>query len=113
MEDAERILARLAVMETRFNDYVAYQEHQKAIQRGELDRRLEEMNKFREQINQERGDFATREQMDEKFNFINGRISSLELTSSNLQGKLYVVGAIISVVVSLVVIATNLVVKLK
>ncbi len=86
------------------------------LARREIDRRLEEMNQFRAQIVQERGMFVSREFYDEQHRRLNGaieaakeavdvRLKMLETSKSNLEGRMWMMGAAISAVVVLVNLA--------
>lgn len=113
------ISERVAAAEQKLADYI---EHHKDIHRlqiqevitraTEINRRLDEMNQFRAQINSERGEFLSRESYDAHHDAIVQRVSLLEIANSNMQGRMYMTGALISVFVSVVVVAVNLIVKL-
>lgn len=76
----------------------------------EIDRRLEGMNQIREQINNERGMYVTREVYDEQHNalrdMMDTRLKVLETMKSNMEGRLWAMGA----GVSAVVVAINVVI---
>lgn len=81
--------------------------HEKVHALGTLDleRRLDIANKFREQIMEERGQFVPRQLYDEQHNSLRDavdlRLKLLEQTKSNLEGRLWMMGAAISVLVVL------------
>ncbi len=56
--------------------------------------RLEDMNKFREQIKEERGMLATRENVTAIYDKLNGRLSPLEEAKAFSAGKMWMVMAI-------------------
>ncbi len=56
--------------------------------------RLEHMNQFRTQINEERAGYVGRELMDKEIKLLDNRIKSLETTQAFSAGKLWVVMAI-------------------
>jgi len=59
------------------------------LQKADLDleRRLEEMNNFREQINQERGDYLRRDMYDRENAALSDRVKSLEIVRGEQSGK--------------------------
>ena len=59
------------------------------IQKADLDleRRLEEMNNFRAQINQERGDYLRRDMYDRENAALSDRVKSLEIVRGEQSGK--------------------------
>ena len=67
------------------------------LARREVDRRLEEMNKFRDQIERERGEFMRRDMYDEQHGAMRSetdtRLKTLEQSKSNLEGRLWAMGA--------------------
>jgi len=73
------------------------------LARKDVDRRLEEMNQFREQIGRERGEFMRRDVYDQQHNTLREaldvRLKVLETSKSNLEGRLWMVGAGVSAVV--------------
>ena len=79
----------------------------------EIDRRLEDMNQFREQIDKERGDFVIAETFDGRVREIvlkqeagnievEKRIAIVELWKSNLDGRFWMLGAVISILTVLI-----------
>lgn len=69
-----------------------------------IDRRLEEMNEFRAQIQQERGEFLGKQEYDSRRRELeirinaakdiqDKRINTLELAKSNMDGRMWAVGA--------------------
>lgn len=79
------------------------------IAKKEVDRRLEEMNQIREQINKERGIYVLRQVYDEQHNtlrdLIDARLKVLETNKSNMEGRLWTMGAALSAVVVVVNLA--------
>ena len=67
------------------------------LARKDIDRRLEEMNQFRAQIAQERGEFLRRDMYDEQNaaarNETDVRLKHLENNRSNLEGRMWAMGA--------------------
>ncbi len=80
-----------------------------------LSRRLDEMNEMRAQIDRERGEFVRRDLYDRGYaslrEALEVRIRFLEAAQNNVQGRLWAIGAAITLAVSLVVIAMNLINK--
>jgi len=74
------------------------------IQKADLDleRRLEEMNNFREQINQERGDYLRRDMYDRENAALSDRVKSLEIVRGEQSGKAAAYASMIGFVVVLV-----------
>lgn len=72
-----------------------------ALGSQDLERRLDIANKFREQITEERGQFVLRVAYDEQHNALRDamdlRLKMLEQSKSNLEGRLWAIGAGISV----------------
>lgn len=79
--------------------------------REAIDRRLDEMNELRSQINSERGNYVQRDFYDEKHNSLKDtldtRLKVLETAWSNMQGRIWMMGAAISAVV----VAINLILR--
>jgi hypothetical protein len=71
-----------------------------ALARKEIDRRLNEMNQFRDQIERERGEFVRRDMYDEQHTALrvemDARLKLLESVRSNLEGRLWAIGAVIA-----------------
>jgi hypothetical protein len=67
------------------------------LARKDIDRRLAEMNQFRDQIERERGEFVRREMYDEQHNSlrndVDSRLKVLESSKSNLEGRMWAMGA--------------------
>ena len=79
-------------------------EHHHAIEkeaiglaRQDMERRLGEMNQFRDQIERERGEFLRREMYDEQHSAMrtemDTRLKALETSKSNLEGRMWAMGA--------------------
>jgi hypothetical protein len=73
-----------------------------ALARREIDRRLDDMNKFREQIDRERGEFLRRDMYDEQHSAMrsetDSRLKLLETNRSNLEGRMWAMGAVITAI---------------
>ena len=67
-----------------------------------LDYRLEEMNNFREQINQERQEYLRREMFDREHSALSDRVKSLEIVHGEQSGKTAAYASMVGVVVVLV-----------
>jgi hypothetical protein len=63
-----------------------------------LDRRLEGMNEFREQMNDWATRFITRAESEAAKEAMSDRVSALEKVSNNLQGRMWAAAAIVVVV---------------
>ena len=61
----------------------------------DLGRRLDEMNQFRAQINLERNTFMTKDLFDAKHNELGTKVEALALAKSNLEGRMWMLGAFI------------------
>ena len=74
------------------------------IQKADLDleRRLEEMNNFREQINQERGDYLRRDMYDRENAALSDRVKSLEIVRGEQSGKAAAYASMVGFVVVIV-----------
>jgi len=72
------------------------------LARAEIERRLDDMNRFRDQIEVERGEFLRRDIYDEQHEAIKTdfdlRLKQLETSKSNLEGKMWAMGAGISAI---------------
>lgn len=79
-----------------------------SIARGDMNRRLEGMNELRVQVENERGRYVTRDLYDREHaslrDTMDQRLKFLETNRSNLEGRLWAVGAAISLVVSVVTV---------
>jgi hypothetical protein len=61
----------------------------------DLGRRLDEMNNFRAQINTERNTMMTKDLFDAKHNELGAKVEALALAKSNLEGRMWMLGAFI------------------
>jgi hypothetical protein len=88
----------------------------------DLGRRLDEMNQFRAQINLERNTFMTKEIFDAKHNELAGKIDGvaremnakidiLDRAKSNLEGRMWMLGAVISIATVILNIAMHYIFK--
>lgn len=84
-----------------------HEAHNLAISKAEtgLTLRLETMNEWRAQLNAERTNFVTREQLEAKLETANARLYTLEKANANLAGRLWAMGAVGGVGLILVGIA--------
>ena len=85
------------------------------IARNEINRRLDEMNKIREQISSERGEFVRRELYDREHSSLreamDSRLKALEQAESNLDGRIWAVGAVVTIITLLSQLALRFLVK--
>ena len=74
-------------------------EHE-AIAKAEsaVNQRLEGMNELRSQINAERGRYVTRENFETVNSSVDTRLKMLENKSSNTEGRMWVIGAVVIVI---------------
>lgn len=61
----------------------------------EIDRRLDAMNAFREQLMEERGRYVLRDLHDKLEDNVDARLKTLENMRSNLEGRVWMVGALV------------------
>jgi hypothetical protein len=82
---------QIAVLERRASDA------DKAVEVAltDLGRRLDEMNQFRSQINEERGDFVQKETFDLKYDEMSKKVDALSLAKSNQDGRLWMLGVVL------------------
>ncbi len=82
-----------------------------ALGAQDLERRLETMNKLREQVMEERGQFVPRLVYDEQYaalrDAVDVRLKLLENTKSNLEGRMWMIGALIGVAVAVLQLALH------
>jgi len=64
--------------------------------------KLEKMNEMRDQINSERGQYVLRGEHSSYYKAVDGRIRILESFSSNLQGRIMVIGGVLGFIVILI-----------
>ena len=76
------------------------------LARQELDRRLEGMNEFREQLRSQANTFLTREIADTRYMVMEQRIRVLESKRSNLEGRMWIVPTIIIIIQIVIMIAS-------
>jgi len=73
------------------------------------------MNKIREQISSERGEFVRRDLYDREHGSLreamDGRIKSLEQAKSNLDGRIWAVGALVTTITVIVELTLRFLVK--
>ena len=68
------------------------------LARRELDRRLEGMNEFREQLKNQASTFLIRESYDISHKTLEERVRNLEVQKSNLEGRLWIIPTIIVII---------------
>ena len=73
-----------------------------AVAQKDVDRRLEAMNHMREQINEERSHYLSREMYDREHKSLADRVVFLEQTNANFQGRLWMLGAFVGLAVAVV-----------
>ena len=80
-----------------------------ALARTEMNRRLEGMNELRDQIQTERSGYVQRDMYDHEHatlrDSMDARLKVLETGGANLQGRMWMMGAVISAILSLLMIA--------
>jgi hypothetical protein len=80
-----------------------------ALAKAEIDRRLEGMNELRAQITDERGRYVLRDMYDEQHaqlrDNVDARLKALENIKSNMEGRLWAIGAAISTAVVILNVA--------
>lgn len=74
----EYVDARLDALEHRLTIELNLRDRALNIARDEVNRRLEGMNELRDQIQSERGTYATREMLDQFKSVLEGRIARVE-----------------------------------
>jgi hypothetical protein len=92
---------RIARLEER---YTAQQEAI-GLARKDIERRLDEMNQFRAQINEERNIFMRKDTFDARHGELEGKVSKTELWKSNMEGRMWMLGALITGFMVLIQIA--------
>lgn len=65
------------------------------IAKEEVDRRLEDMNQMREQIDRERGTFVTSSVYESKHEAVVARVNLLENARANIDGRVWAAGALL------------------
>ena len=68
------------------------------LARRELDRRLEGMNEFREQLKNQAATFIIRESYEISYKGLERRLRVLETKKSNLEGRLWIIPTIIVII---------------
>ena len=68
-----------------------------------IDRRLDEMNELRAQINTERGAYLTRLEYDAKHEQLVTRVQAMETTLAGLTGRITILAALAGIMVSVIV----------
>jgi hypothetical protein len=76
-----------------------------------LSERLDEMNKFRAQIQEERASFLTKEVFDDKHEKLEGRVSLLSDWRNNMEGRFWALGAALAGFVVLLQLAIHWLLK--
>lgn len=59
----------------------------------DVDRRLEAMNELRDQITSERAEYLTRTSFEDKHDGLDRRVGALEQSRSNMEGRMWAIGA--------------------
>lgn len=113
MNDDEVVLYRefqqaLAAIERRFVQFL--ENHAREVERNErelartqadLNRRLEGMNEFREQLRLQAATFVTRELYEPNHTELRRRLDMLEQKQANFAGRAFATAAVIGVVIAL------------
>jgi len=76
------------------------------LARQELDRRLEGMNEFREQLRAQANTFVTREIADTRYMAMEDRLRSLEDKRSNLEGRMWIIPTVIIIIQIIIMIVS-------
>lgn len=103
--------AIIELLESKHEQHFALIEKALMHAEKEMERRLEGMNELRAQILSERGQYVTREILEEKLSVLGERLIRIEQLKSNLEGRLWMLGAVIvalTVVLNLVFAYLNL-----
>lgn len=96
-EQIAALRERVAALEAQHNS----SEESLGITRNELNRRLEEMNQFRAQIGQERGEFVRRDMYDQALALLADRIAALERSKAGALGTIGAYGSIIALLMGI------------
>jgi len=70
----------------------------RALAAVDVDRRLVAMNEFRAENLEDRGKYLTREIFDSKNDALDVRLKAIENARSNLEGRLWVIGAVVVII---------------
>ena len=110
LDKAERNLQiALEAAEKRVNEKFGVQKEAAESAAIVLKEKLHDMNAFRQQISAERALYVTRDQLSLTHEGIDLRMKGIEGLAANYQGRMWAVGAVISVIVSLLTIALHLI----
>ncbi len=113
MEDAfcRDLEERITALDRRLTDYI--EESRRAIDKAEItmNARLEGMNKFRDQILNERINFVTRDSFDSHVTEKMAELKNVEDFIANLKGRMTVTGSIIVVFSGLLAAIVSIAVK--
>ena len=102
--DHDRLIALEAVFYERWGGHT--REHELLAEglraaKVDVDQRLDSMNQLRDQITAERGEFVRRDMYDREHATLrdahDSRIKALETAKSNLDGRIWAVGAVVAV----------------
>ncbi len=97
----EFILVQLKAVEQRFADWIRYSEDRLARTERDLERRLESMNRFRDDLTEQAGTFITREAYELRHDALDRRIATLESTWAKIGGGLAVLVVVLELVLRL------------
>lgn len=108
----ELLEARFAAIDARTAALVESHAAVHQVAEGNVNRRLDEMNELRAQIEQERGVYVRRDQLDamllatsvefrELAKANQARISNLEAQAQNWQGRFWMAGAVLALLIAL------------
>jgi hypothetical protein len=78
---------------------------------NDLGRRLDEMNQFRAQLNEERGRYVTIPVFDAKHEELIKKVDLLVIAKSNLDGRMWMLGWVIMATSGALTVAINLIFK--
>ena len=119
------IVERLKALEDRLTEHSLVQQRE-ILQsketvhdtRNEIDRRLREMNEFRQQLTNERATYVTRDMLDARLHTFESKqdstndiVASIERKMANQEGRFWAMGVALSVAVIILNIALRFIFK--
>jgi hypothetical protein len=102
---------RIEGLDRRLVDWI--EESRRTLDKAdiEMNRRLESMNQFRDQISRERANYIDRDHWENRNRVVDNALRSLEEFQSNLKGRAWAVGIGITFTVAVVTAAISLAIK--
>lgn len=110
----EYLDSNVAFLQQQIDRRIADANHATDLAREQMDKRLESMNEFRQQLNDQTAKFITREEVQAKqdayiptINEAQRRLSLIENSLANIQGRMWAIGVAFTILTVVINIALH------